>query len=35
MPVNIIIIYIIPAPEPGMPGAPYFAKQEVIKFLAQ
>ena len=32
--VNVIIIYIISAPELGMPSAPYFIKQEVTKFLA-
>ena len=35
IPINIIMAYVIPAPEPGMPGAPYFAGQEVTKFLIQ
>ena len=29
------MVYIIPAPEPGMPGTPYFAGQEVTKFFIQ
>ena len=34
-PINITMAYVISAPEPGMPGTLYFAKQEVIKFLIQ